>query len=273
MAKAKIPKSIQFLHLDDIESIREMMKAHLSELGFTYPPIEAASVAEVLKIIENYNNLPRKFEFIISDWNLGDDTGLTFLKKFREIEDFNKIPFLMVTTENDINFMLEAINFGCSNYMVKPWLKNDLEDKIESSWDMVFTPPASLKQKKITAITAVEVATKAMPAPTAAAEVKSESKPVAAVTTTNIIKASGVRKNIIKAEPSQIANTAATDTTSTSLPKEEIGSTTKVNVRRMPSRGGIVSAAKNSSAAKNKIEPQAKKTNPSFWDKILSIFK
>ena len=105
-----------------------MMKSHLKEMGFTTPPFEAACVQEALKLVQEKKSL---IKFIISDWNLPDGTGLEFLKKVRSLREFDKVPFMMVTSENDINHMLEAVTAGSNNYLVKPWNPADLKDKIQ----------------------------------------------------------------------------------------------------------------------------------------------
>ncbi|MBF0205655.1 MAG: response regulator [Oligoflexia bacterium] len=150
MAQAvKVPLDTIFLHLEDMPTMRDLLRSDLKKIGFTRAPIEAENVQQALNFVYNNANTIEKIQFIISDWNLPDDTGLTFLKKVREIEEFNTVPFIMATNENEITHMLDAINAGCTNYIIKPWEAKDLKEKIESSWGTVFSPPGSLKQKKL----------------------------------------------------------------------------------------------------------------------------
>lgn len=130
------PKTVQFLIIDDISAIRDMLKQHLKELGYTGIPHEAASIGEANTLVEKSisGEIP-KIEYILSDWNLPDDTGLTFLKKVRGISHFDSVPHIMITTENEITHMLDAVAAGSNNYVVKPWTKEELGEKIDSSWD------------------------------------------------------------------------------------------------------------------------------------------
>ncbi|WP_368030388.1 response regulator transcription factor [Arcobacter sp. s6] len=59
-----------------------------------------------------------KIDLIISDINMPKMDGLTFLKKIREIN--NDIPFIFVTARQEINTIIDAIQFDINNYILKP---------------------------------------------------------------------------------------------------------------------------------------------------------
>ncbi|MBF0314542.1 MAG: response regulator [Oligoflexia bacterium] len=147
-----IPKDTLFLHLEDMTAIRELFKKDLIALGIETPPLEAENVAMAFKLVQENVNSNKKIQFIVSDWNLPDDTGLNFLKRIRQFQEFNSVPFVMATTENEITYMLDAINAGCSNYVVKPWNFNDFKEKIENSWGSKYAPPAGQQQMQLSSL-------------------------------------------------------------------------------------------------------------------------
>jgi len=72
-----------------------------------------------------------KVDFIISDWNMPNMTGLELLKAVRADKDLTGLPFLMVTAEGLQKNVLAAVKAGVSNYIVKPFTAEVLNEKIE----------------------------------------------------------------------------------------------------------------------------------------------
>lgn len=200
-----ISKDILFLHLEDMPSVRDILKKHLVKMGFTVPPLEAGTVAEAQKLVEQNSFGGKKINFIISDWNLPDDTGLCFLKKVRTYEEFNQVPFIMATTENEITYMLDAINSGCTNYIVKPWDFNDLHEKIESSEGWKYTPPGHIKQIKAGAAKSNAVKSNADSSTVSSSTNISSTVSSTTVSTTNV--SSTVNSSNVKGKATIIADT------------------------------------------------------------------
>jgi len=72
-----------------------------------------------------------KIDFVISDWNMPVMTGLELLKAVRADADLGKTPFLMVTAEALKENVVAAVKAGVSNYIVKPFTAEVLNEKIE----------------------------------------------------------------------------------------------------------------------------------------------
>ena len=123
------PKEIKFLILDDVETFRRLMINDLRKLGYTGEIYEADCLAATVEICESSS-----FDFIISDWNLPDGTGYDFLVKMKANDQFKKIPFIMFSTIDDMEHMVNAIGAGASEFIVKPWIFEDLQDKLNFAW-------------------------------------------------------------------------------------------------------------------------------------------
>ena len=67
---------------------------------------------------------------IISDWNMPQMSGLDLLKTVRGDESTKKIPFLMVTAEAQKDNVLQAVQAGVSNYIVKPFTADAVKEKL-----------------------------------------------------------------------------------------------------------------------------------------------
>lgn len=127
----KFPSNITYLLIEDMDSIRVQMRNDLRQLGVTGTILEAACIADAVKIIQT-----EKIQFIICDWNLPDGTGLNLLIKFRAVKAYATIPFVMCTTMNEIGNILEAIKAGANEYIVKPWQIDELQKKIKLTWSL-----------------------------------------------------------------------------------------------------------------------------------------
>ncbi|MBN1211746.1 MAG: response regulator [candidate division Zixibacteria bacterium] len=72
-----------------------------------------------------------KVNFIITDWNMPEMDGLTFVSTLRSMEEYKNLPVLMVTTRSVKEDIVEAMKAGVNNYIVKPFTPDTLKAKIE----------------------------------------------------------------------------------------------------------------------------------------------
>lgn len=125
-----IPGHINFLIVDDMDIITKTVESNLKELGFTGQFYLANSVSEAKKCLTQYS-----IHFIISDINMPGDSGIEFLKSTRSNAKHKNLPFVMLTTSSESKDVLNCIDMGASNYIIKPWTLSDLESKIKTAWE------------------------------------------------------------------------------------------------------------------------------------------
>ena len=119
-------KNIKILSVDDFSTMRRIVKNLLKPLG--YHNVEEAENGEAaLELIRE-----QKFDLIISDWNMPVKTGIELLRDVRADPALKDIPFLMVTAEAEKDNVLEAMEAGVNNYILKPFTAKVLEDKLRS---------------------------------------------------------------------------------------------------------------------------------------------
>jgi two-component system, chemotaxis family, chemotaxis protein CheY len=116
---------ITILIVDDFASMRRIIKGTLKSIGFSNF-IEAEDGVIALKTLEK-----EKVDLIISDWIMPNMNGLEFLKAAKKDDRFKGIPFIMVTAEGQKGNVLEAINAGVNNYIVKPFTPETLHAKLK----------------------------------------------------------------------------------------------------------------------------------------------
>jgi two-component system chemotaxis response regulator CheY len=66
----------------------------------------------------------------LADWNMPVMDGLELLRKIRGDSQFSAVPVVMVTTEAEMDQMTLAIEAGATEYIMKPFTKEILADKL-----------------------------------------------------------------------------------------------------------------------------------------------
>lgn len=122
--------SMKTLVIDDMNTMRKIIKKMLKEIGFTNID-EANDGKPAWKMIEEAHEAGMPYQFIVSDWNMPGLTGLDLLKQIRADERFSKLPFLMITAEAEQSNVVIAVKAGVSNFIVKPFNKATLKAKID----------------------------------------------------------------------------------------------------------------------------------------------
>ncbi len=118
-------KNIKILIVDDFTTMRKVIRNLLKSVGYENI-IEAEDGAIALRTLKN-----NEVDFIISDWNMPNMSGLELLKAVRADNELSKTPFLMVTAEALQDNVIAAVKAGVSNYIVKPFTAEVLNSKIE----------------------------------------------------------------------------------------------------------------------------------------------
>ncbi len=117
--------NMRVLVVDDFSTMRRIIKNILRQLGFN-------NVVEADDGTTAWETLNKdKIEFIISDWNMPQMTGIDLLRKVRGSEEFADLPFLMVTAEAQQENIIEAVQAKVSNYIVKPFTAEVMKQKID----------------------------------------------------------------------------------------------------------------------------------------------
>lgn len=111
--------------VDDSEMTRMIAKKTLKNLGVS-DVLEAADGAIALQIFES-----DPADVIFSDWNMPNMDGLTLLKEIRQRNP--NVPVIMITTEGSKGKVVQAIQEGVSDYLVKPFTPASLQEKL-SKW-------------------------------------------------------------------------------------------------------------------------------------------
>ena len=111
------------LVVDDSGTMRKIIIRSLNALGVKNTT-EAADGSQAFQLFQG-----QAFDIVLSDWNMPNMSGIELLKAIRGTG--SKVPVILITTESEKNRVLEAVQAGVSDYLVKPFDTDGLRKKLE----------------------------------------------------------------------------------------------------------------------------------------------
>ena len=119
------PTDLKFLIVDDFSTMRRIVRGLLKEMGCNNSD-EAEDGVVALSMLKAAN-----FDFVVSDINMPNMNGFDLLKAVKTDDSLKHIPVLMVTAEARKEDIVRAAQEGAAGYIVKPFSKATLEDKVQ----------------------------------------------------------------------------------------------------------------------------------------------
>lgn len=74
-----------------------------------------------------------KPDLILLDVRMASKDGVETLREIRKMEDCQNIPVIMLTSQNDKQTVLESFTLGAESYILKPFVTEDLQERIENA--------------------------------------------------------------------------------------------------------------------------------------------
>jgi two-component system chemotaxis response regulator CheY len=100
--------------VDDSSSLRQVVSLALKSAG--YDVFEAADGKDALSKLTG-----QKVHLVVSDVNMPNMDGITFVKEMRKLPAYRFTPVIMLTTENQEAKKAEGQAAGAKAWMVKPF--------------------------------------------------------------------------------------------------------------------------------------------------------
>jgi two-component system chemotaxis response regulator CheY len=120
-----VAKHLKILVVDDFSTMRRIIRNLLKEIG--YEDIEEAEDGQ-----QAFNKLKlTTFDFVVTDINMPNMNGFQLLAAIKKDPALAALPVLMVTAEARKEDIVAAAQGGAAGYIVKPFTKATLEDKLK----------------------------------------------------------------------------------------------------------------------------------------------
>lgn len=128
------PKKTKILIADDMAMFRQMLKQALATLEFPNYH-EFVDGAAAWQGLQGALEAKVPFELIISDWSMPKMKGIELLKKVRASPWGTRLPFVMLTGEAEKENIVEAVQSGVTQYIIKPFTVESLQQKLKLAYD------------------------------------------------------------------------------------------------------------------------------------------
>ena len=113
------------LIVDDNLVMRNIVRNSFELLKIPCRYFEADDGKKAFNLLEN-----NKVDLVLLDWNMPEMDGMEFLKKVRAMPDYKNLPIVMVTSEAAKYMVIEALQAGATNYIVKPFKEKLFMEKM-----------------------------------------------------------------------------------------------------------------------------------------------
>ena len=121
-------KSLNVLYVEDEVDIIQLVEKRFAPKFNQF--LSVTSAEEALEIFKQNSN----FDLILTDYLLPGLNGIEFARKILQIK--SKVPFILITGYVDMQFLIEAINVGITQFVSKPiqfkLLRNAINNTVES---------------------------------------------------------------------------------------------------------------------------------------------
>lgn len=109
--------------VDDAKAVRLLLSKTLGEIG--YEVIQASNGQDALSRLGE-----EPISLFLVDWNMPYMDGLEFVRRLRSDPRYTVAPVMMITTETDVDQIIKALDAGTNEYVMKPFTKEILIDKL-----------------------------------------------------------------------------------------------------------------------------------------------
>jgi two-component system chemotaxis response regulator CheY len=116
--------NMKILIVDDFSTMRRIVRNLLKQLSFNN--VDEAEDGDVA--LEKLKD--GSYDFVITDWNMPNMTGLELLKAVRADASLKDLPVLLITAEAEKENVVLAAEAGVNDYIVKPFTGDVLQQKI-----------------------------------------------------------------------------------------------------------------------------------------------
>ena len=116
---------VNILIVDDSFITRNIVKKTFGEMQIPFFCLEAGDGKKALDFMETTD-----IKIVFLDWNMPEMDGIEFLKVVRNIPKYKDIPIIMVTSEKGKFSVVEALQNGATDYIVKPIQDRIFREKV-----------------------------------------------------------------------------------------------------------------------------------------------
>lgn len=124
----EVPLDTRFLIIDDQLDLVDLIAEQLERDGYK-------NIDKAFSFQEASNKLEKSaFQFLITDWNLNDGTGLDLIQNIRKDTRYKNIPILLITGKDGIDDLMLLHELNIKDHLIKPFQFKELKSKLMECW-------------------------------------------------------------------------------------------------------------------------------------------
>lgn len=116
---------LKALVVDDASFVRDLIKRAVRQRFPVIETTDAPNGRRAQSLMSRTN-----FDLILCDWEMPEMSGLELLQWMRQQPQYEKTPFIMITSRGDKEHVIAAMKEGVSEYLGKPFSSDGLSKKI-----------------------------------------------------------------------------------------------------------------------------------------------
>ena len=117
--------TLKALVVDDASFVRDLVKRTVRQRFPVIDTTDAQNGSRAQSLMSRTT-----FDLILCDWEMPEMSGLELLQWMRQQPQYEKTPFIMITSRGDKDHVVEAVKGGVSEYLGKPFSPEGLSNKI-----------------------------------------------------------------------------------------------------------------------------------------------
>jgi two-component system chemotaxis response regulator CheY len=115
---------MKILIIDDSKAMRTFLQHLVRELACE--PAEAEDGFQALEMLQAGSG----FEVALVDWEMPGMNGLDFVRTVRRDRAHDRVKLMMVTTQNSMDHVAQALAAGATDFLMKPVSRESLQEKL-----------------------------------------------------------------------------------------------------------------------------------------------
>ena len=118
-------KALNVLVVDDAAFIRDLIKKGIRDAYPAFKIHEAIDGRRAQALLKS-----NPIDLVLCDWEMPEMSGLELLTWMRGESNYEKTPFMMITSRGERDHVIKAVQAGVSDYIGKPFTKENFLAKV-----------------------------------------------------------------------------------------------------------------------------------------------
>jgi DNA-binding response OmpR family regulator len=123
--QTKIESKGKVMIVDDDMMHRKLIRTVLGSGNYDF--VEISSGIDAIETFKTAN-----FDLILMDLNMPGLNGLDAINQIKQLDKGIEIPIVMITAQSNLHYLIQGLDYGAIDYIVKPFNHDELRAKVKT---------------------------------------------------------------------------------------------------------------------------------------------